>query len=119
MIFDPTTATSGPTLSYTSGGITAVFKNPTLNSLPSSFAVDDDGVPVIDGATGFGAGLDRLKVVFDHTIRLVSYLPGFVEFGSEILEFNAGGSSILETNFQDEVLTANSNPLLVNARRFR
>lgn len=115
VVFDLTTAPSGSSASYSAGGINAVFSNPTLNGAPSSFVIDSDGIEIVDGPTGFGAGLDRLEVVFDQTIRLLSYLPGFVAFGSETVEFSAGGFSSIETGFVDEVLTQFSNQLIVNA----
>ncbi len=115
VIFDLTTAPSGPTASYFAGGINAVFSNPTLDGVASSFVIDGDGIEIVDGPTGFGAGLDRLEVVFDQTVRLLSYLPGFVEYGTEIVDFSSGAFSSIETGFVDETLTLFSNQFVVNA----
>jgi hypothetical protein len=104
-----------PTVSLTVDGLTVTFSNASFGGASRDFSQDEDGLAVLDGPLGWGLDIDRFEIVFDQSVQLISYVPGFLYVdGDESLTLMAGASSSVETGFV-EASTAFSNQFTVLA----
>ena len=109
--------TESPTVSRAVDGLTVTFSNASFGGASRNFRLDSDGLAVLDGPGGWGIDIDRFEIVFDQSVQLISYVPGFISGleGAESLTLMAGASSSVETGFVEDSTAAFSNPFTVLA----